>query len=436
MEFYSTNNKALRVSLKEAVQSGLAKDGGLFMPVEIPRLPSPVLNALHTLSFKEIAFEMARLFTDKEVPEHILQSVIEDAFNFDAPLHRLQDDLFVLELFHGPTLAFKDFGARFMARLMAYFSRHEDKEITILAATSGDTGSAVASGFFKQPGIRVVLLYPSGMVSEIQEKQLTTIGGNVTALEVLGNFDDCQRLVKQAFTDPELRRNLTLSSANSINIARLLPQSFYYAYAVRQLSGKAGPIVVSVPSGNLGNLTAGVFAQKMGIPIQKFVSAMNVNDVYLHYLQEGRFNPREVTATLSNAMDVGNPSNFFRLAELFRGDWQAMRQVIHGQSFTDDDTRKAIQLIYEKFDYLMDPHGAVGYLALMKTVEEQRLRGWQKITLETAHPAKFKSVVEACIRKEIPPVQRLQNALEGKKQAVKMSGNFEMFKEFLLEFSD
>ncbi len=432
MEYYSTKNSKLRVSLKEAVLSGLAPDGGLFMPIEIPRLESEILKYLPNMSFREIAFEMARLFLKDDVPETALREIVQDAFDFEAPLHPLSDDLFVLELFHGPTLAFKDFGARFMARLMAYLQRNEDNEIFILVATSGDTGSAVASGFFKVPGFRVILLYPSGMVSEIQEKQLTTIGENVTALEVQGSFDDCQRLVKQAFTDQDLRRKLSMSSANSINIARLIPQSFYYASVWAQLPDHEAPLIVSVPSGNLGNLTAGVLAQRVGIPIDHFVSAMNINDVFWEYLQTGRFSPRLVIPTLSNAMDVGNPSNFFRLLELFGHDHRAMRQAISGMSFSDEATRQAITEIHEKFGYLMDPHGAVGYLALMRAVEKKHWQSAQKITLETAHPSKFKTVVEECTGQKVAVPERLQKALERDKQAVRISAEFEDFKEWLM----
>ena len=433
MQFYSTKNKNLRVPLKQAVLQGLAPDGGLFMPTLIPKLNPRVLQALPGMNFQEIALEMARLFLQDDVPERALRDMVEKAFDFSAPLHRLKEDLFVLELFHGPTLAFKDFGARFMAQLMAWLRRHEDREIFILVATSGDTGSAVAQGFFNVPGFRVVLLYPSGKVSEIQEKQLTTIGGNVTAIEVQGDFDDCQRLVKQAFVDEELRRKRLLSSANSINIARLLPQSFYYAAAWAQLPPSQRPLIVSVPSGNLGNLTAGVLAWRAGIPIGHFVSAMNVNDVFLHYLHQARFQPREVIPTLSNAMDVGNPSNFYRLLELFRHDHQAMRAMISGRRLTDRQTRAAMAEVYRRYAYVMDPHGAVGFAALKQTVQAQGRQGWNQIVLETAHPAKFKTVVEQCIDREVPVPERLQKALNGKKQAECISPSFQEFKQRLLE---
>ncbi len=432
MRFYSTKNPRMRVSLQKAILNGLASDGGLFMPERIPPLPPKIIKILPKMNFQEIAFAMAKLFVEDELPEIRLRELINDAFDFDAPLHPLGDDLFVLELFHGPTLAFKDFGARFMARLMAWLRRNEDKEQFILAATSGDTGSAVASGFFKQPGIRVILLYPSGMVSKIQEKQLTTFGENVTALEVKGSFDDCQRLVKQTFVDAELKNKMPLSSANSINIARLIPQSFYYAYAWSRLPKRNQPLVVSVPSGNLGNLTAGILAQRMGIPIQRFVSAMNVNDVFLEYLQKGRFMPQVVVPTLSNAMDVGNPSNFSRLLELFDKNRNRMLQAITGQRFTDEETQTAITFIKEKYDYFMDPHGAVGFMALMHVVENEALQKWQKITLETAHPAKFKTTVEKCTGQTVPVPERLAQFLSGEKQAIPMSNRFEDFKQWLM----
>ncbi len=432
MQFYSTKNRSLTVSLSQAVLQGLASDGGLFMPVEVPRLSSHVVNAMSRLNFKAIALEMARPYLAEDIPESALQNIIEHAFDFDAPLHPLNERLFVLELFHGPTLAFKDFGARFMARLMAWLRRNASKEVFILVATSGDTGSAVAQGFFNIPGFRVVLLYPSGRVSTIQEMQLTTLGGNVTALEIEGDFDDCQRLVKQAFVDKELQEKRDLSSANSINIARLIPQTFYYAAAWAQLPPSDRPVIVSVPSGNLGNLTAGVLAQRMGIPIRHFVAAMNVNDVFLDYLQKARFHPRPVISTLSNAMDVGNPSNFYRLWELFDHDSRTMRQKISGIRITDQETRAGIASVYEQWGYVLDPHGAVGFLALQRIVQRNNWHAWRQITLETAHAAKFKSVVETCIDHKITIPKRLKNVLEGQKRALRLSNKFEDFKQWLL----
>jgi threonine synthase len=431
MKFYSTKNKSLRVTLKDAVLQGLAVDGGLFVPETLPRLPADVIEALPAMSFREIAFTLAKSFAD-ELPNSALQNIIDEALTFEVPLRRLGENLFVLELFHGPTLAFKDFGARFMARLMGWLRRHETKELVILVATSGDTGSAVASGFFNRPGFRVVLLYPSGMVSEIQEKQLTTIGGNVTAVEVQGTFDDCQRLVKQAFTDAQLRQTLALSSANSINIARLIPQMFYYAAAWAQLNDVTARPVVSVPSGNLGNLTAGLWAQKSGIPIERFVAAMNANDVFFEYLQKGLYMPRKAVPTLSNAMDVGNPSNFFRILDLFDYNYARICDHIYGARFTDDETRQAIAEIWQKHAYLMDPHGAVGYLALDEFQRKESAAGRPAIVLETAHPAKFKEVVEECSGQRVPVPERLQKALAGEKQAVVLSNRFDEFKQWLM----
>lgn len=433
MRFYSTKNHRFIVSLREAVLRGLAPDGGLFMPIDIPVLKKNVLEAMPEMSFAEIAFEMASVFLKDDLSSQQLTAIVEKALNFDVPLHPLTDDLFVLELFHGPTLAFKDFGARFMARLMARFVEEEEKEVTILVATSGDTGSAVASGFLGLRGFRVVLLYPSGMVSEIQEKQLTTIGGNVTALEVDGSFDDCQRLVKNAFVDEELKKAINLSSANSINIARLIPQSFYYAYAWAQLPKKNSSLAVSVPSGNLGNLTAGLFARAMGIPIKRFVAAMNANDVFLEYLRKGTFTPRQVIPTLSNAMDVGNPSNLYRILDLFDGDAERIRKVVYGASFDDQQTREAISMIKKRYDYLMDPHGAVGFLALRQFVEETGAESWQKIVLETAHPAKFRTAVEECTGEKVPIPERLAECLKKEKFSIKISNKYEEFKQWLTE---
>jgi len=434
MRFYSTKNKSLQANLKEAVLRGLAPNGGLFMPLEIPLLPQNFLKNLKGLSFKEAALEMAKPFLRDDFSLFEIEQLIERAFPFSAPLQSLTDNLHVLELFHGPTLAFKDFGAQFMAALTERFTQKQDQELTVLVATSGDTGSAVAHGFYRKQGVRVVLLYPSGMVSEIQEKQLTTLGANVTALEIEGTFDDCQWLVKQAFNDADLRQKLLLTSANSINIARLLPQSFYYAYAVAQLPEMQQPIVISVPSGNLGNLTGGLLAQRMGIPVSRFVSAMNTNDVFMEYLQTGRLRPRIVRPTLSNAMDVGNPSNFYRILDLFDQDHEKIKNAIYGASFTDEETRLAIKQAYEKFSYIFDPHSAVGFLAMEKFRTEMPANKWQGIILETAHPAKFKPIVEQSGVPDVPVPYRLAATLNKEKKAIKFSKSFDDFKEWLLNF--
>ncbi len=431
MKFYSTRDKASRYTLKEAVLLGLAPDGGLFMPEEIPALPPAIIQNLPEMNFKEIAFELAWPFLKADFNRATVEHFMDQAFTFEAPLKPLTNDLFVLELFHGPTLAFKDFGAQFMAQLLEQMVQETGQELTILVATSGDTGSAVARGFFKKKGIQVVLLYPANRVSEIQEKQLTTIGENVTALEIDGTFDDCQRMVKQAFNDPDLREKLHLTSANSINIARLLPQTFYYAAAFAQLPPSNRAVVVSVPSGNLGNLTAGLMAQQMGIPIHQFVSALNVNDVFLHYLKSGRFNPRTAVPTISNAMDVGNPSNFDRILDLFGKNYSKIKQVIWGGRFSDAQTRQAIQWAYQKLAYLFDPHGAVGFLALQKFLKESKVDHWQAIVLATAHPAKFKVVVEQSCGQTIALPARLAETLKKPKRAELLSKHFNVFKEWL-----
>lgn len=433
MKFYSSNDKHNIVSAKEAVMQGIAKDGGLFMPIEIPRLPQEFFIDIENLSFTQIAYKIAKLFFQDEIPSKDLLAIVTDAINFEAPLIRLDEKLNVLELFHGPTLAFKDFGARFMARAISYFNKNNDRNVTILVATSGDTGSAVANGFLNQPGINVILLYPSGMVSKIQEKQLTTLTGNITALEVVGTFDDCQRLVKSAFLDKEITKRHTLSSANSINIARLIPQTFYYFSAYSQLDNKEYPIIISVPSGNLGNLTAGLIAREMGLPVSKFVSALNANDVFLDYLNSGNFEPKTAVATISNAMDVGNPSNFARILALYNKNLRKIKDIIYGASFSDKSTRSAIQEIYSEYGYIMDPHGSIGYLAIKKYLNENRYSNFQGIIFETAHPGKFSAVVneELKINIEMPAV--LKECLEKEKKAIKISNKFEDFKAFILK---
>lgn len=424
MNFYSTNKKGPIIGLKEALLNGLAPDGGLYMPTEIPKLSDEFLQRAQTLSLPEIAFEVGKNFFTPEVPENIWETIAHEALNFEIPLVELDDKFFVCELFHGPTCAFKDVAARVMARLFGHFSQQSDKEMIVLVATSGDTGSAVAHGFFNVPGIRVVILYPSGKVSEIQEKQLTGMGGNVTALEVKGTFDDCQKMVKQAFLDPELAQ-LDLISANSINIGRLLPQTFYYVYLATQLNKRSfavaqDDIIVSVPSGNFGNLTAGLIAKRMGAPITKFIAATNQNDTVLIYLQTGVFAPKPSIATISNAMDVGNPSNFARMLELFEHDVEKMRKEIVGASFSDEQTKKAIAEVKQKYNYLMDPHGAVAYLGLINASDKNQIR----VFLETAHPAKFSDKIE--------PPEQLKKYLAREKHTQLISNEFSNLKECLL----
>lgn len=432
MRLYSTKSPNSYVSLKDAVLKGLPDDNGLYMPEHITRLPPSFLNKLKEHSFQAIGFEICRNLFNGEIPEKDLKSIIDISVNFPAPLIGLDDYTYVLELFHGPTLAFKDFGARFMAQLMSYFNRDNDKELIILVATSGDTGGAVAAGFHKTPGIRIVILYPSGKVSHLQEKQLTTLGDNVTALEVNGSFDDCQALVKAAFLDKDLNQKLRLSSANSINISRLIPQSFYYFEAFKQLPHTKDPVVFSVPSGNFGNLTAGLFAKKMGLPIHQFIAATNINDVVPAYLQTGQYQPRPSTPTLSNAMDVGNPSNFARILDLYSSTWNTINTEIKGYSFTDTQTRDAISSAKHAYDYIFDPHGAIGILALQSYHSQQKAAGRSRgIILETAHPSKFLTDVEQVLGEKIKIPERLAVLKNKNKQSIYMETDFIKFKEWL-----
>jgi len=428
MKYYSTNDKSVRVSLREAVINGLAPDNGLYMPEHIPVLPTSFFEALPEKSFREIGYEVAKNLIGEDIPDSELSKIIDHTIQFEAPLVSV-DNVYALELFHGPTLAFKDFGARFLSGLLGYFARQQSKEITILVATSGDTGSAVANAFFNVPGTRVVVLYPSGKVSEIQEKQFTTLGGNITSLEVAGTFDDCQRLVKAAFVDQQLKSSLFLTSANSINIARLIPQSFYYFYAYAQIKHKEKQVVVSVPSGNFGNLTAGLMAKRMGLPIQKFLAVTNINDVVPEYLTTKVFNPRNSQQTISNAMDVGNPSNFARMLDLYDHDFEKLSKDIYGYYFSDDATRGAMQSVYTTTGYVLDPHGAVGYLGLKEFLENNT--AYTGIFLETAHPAKFNEVVEESIQHPVELPARLHEFMKGEKKSIPISASFTEFKSLL-----
>jgi threonine synthase len=427
MKYYSTNNRSSFTSLKEAVLQGLADDNGLYMPQNIPQLSKGFLDGIHEMDFRSIAFAVATAFTGEDIPQQELQKIIEHTIRFEAPLVEIEGNVSALELFHGPTMAFKDFGARFMSQLLRYFSSQVQNEIVILVATSGDTGSAVANGFLGAPGIRVVVLYPSGKVSDIQEKQFTTLGQNITALEVAGTFDDCQRLVKNAFLDGKLREDYFLTSANSINIARLIPQSFYYFHAYAQRKLRDRPVVFSVPSGNFGNLTAGLLAKRMGLPVKRFVAATNVNDVVPEYLTTGSLNPRPSKHTLSNAMDVGNPSNFARMMDLYGYSLEAIQKDITGYAFTDAQTKEAMKLVSDKYGYILDPHGAIGYLGLKRYIGENptEVNG---IFLETAHPAKFKDAVENAIHQTVALPPTLQRFAKGKKETVLISNRYEEFK--------
>ncbi len=431
MLFTSTGQKIAPVSFREAVLTGLAKDGGLYVPEFIPKLPTSFFDRMPSLSFQDLSYEVAQPFLAGDISDRDIQQIIAESLTFDAPLVPLREGMYALELFHGPTFAFKDFGARFMARVLSHFNRDADCELTILVATSGDTGSAVAHGFYGVDGIRVVLLYPQGKVSLLQEKQMTTLNGNVTALEIQGTFDDCQRLVKTAFQDSELNQKLRLSSANSINIARLIPQTFYYFQAVSRLNDAKTPVVFSVPCGNFGNLTAGIFAKRMGLPVSKFVAATNVNDMVPAFLKSGLFRPRPSIATVSNAMDVGNPSNFSRMLSIYTSV-EKMRDEIWGVRFSDDQTKKGMKNVYEESGYILDPHGAVGYLGLNEYLLQNNLTA-QGIFLETAHPAKFNETVREAIGHEIPIPPALGDCLTKPSKTTVLSSRFEDFKSFLLD---
>lgn len=431
MRCYSTNGMNEVVSFREAAFQGLAKDGGLYMPSEIPTLSEAFWQQCHSMTFTEIAEEIATALLGDEIPPAALRDIVRDAFPFDAPLIKLSPDLYILELFHGPTLAFKDFGARFMARVIAYLRQGVERELTVLVATSGDTGSAVAHGFHNVPATRVVVLYPSGQVSHVQEQQLTTLGGNVSALEVSGTFDDCQRIVKSAFRDPELRSAFDLTSANSINLARLLPQSFYYVAAFAQLNAEQPRAVYSVPSGNFGNLTAGILASRMGMPIARFVAATNVNDVVPEYLRDGLFAPRPSAHTLSSAMDVGDPSNFARLLALYDNDQTHMSTEISGYGYSDAETLTSMRALYDSYGYISDPHTAVGYLGSQRYAQSQEAPN-PAIVLATAHPAKFADICQSALGVDVALPYALQAALDLPKRATRLAPTADALRDFLL----
>ncbi len=431
MRYRSTARQAPLTSLRGAVLRGLAPDGGLYMPVEIARRSPEELEEFRRLPFTEVCFRVVKPFAGPEVPEEVLWEMVSEAINFPVNLISLTPALHILELFHGPTLAFKDFGARFMARLLGYFVRDETRPLTVLVATSGDTGSAVAHGFLGVPGIRVVILYPSKRISEAQEKQFTTLGQNITALEVAGSFDDCQRLVKQAFSDAELNQRAFLTSANSINIGRLLPQMFYHVAAYRQLPVASVPLIVSVPSGNFGNLTAGIFAKRIGLPVARFIASTNANDIVPQYLRTGEFHPRQATSTYSNAMDVGSPNNFPRLLDSCRNRLELLQREIWGHSATDDETLAAMKSIHERFQYIADPHTAVGILG-WEAYRRQHPEPAQGLVLATAHPAKFADVVARAIGAAPPLPERLAAHLRLPKLSLQMSAQYDDFKQFLL----
>jgi threonine synthase len=432
MKYYSTNHNSPDVSLAEAVVKGLAPDRGLYMPERIERLPREFFDNIDKMSFHEIACRVARAFFGEDIPGEDLDAIVCDTLSFPTPVVEVEPGIYSLELFHGPTLAFKDVGARFMARLLQYFIKCGDdrRNVHVLVATSGDTGSAVANGFLDVDGINVHVLYPKGKVSPIQECQFTTLGRNITAIEVDGVFDDCQRLVKSAFLDSELNERLLLTSANSINVARFLPQAFYYfnAYAQLKKAGMTDNLVVCVPSGNFGNITAGLIAHRMGLPIKRFIAANNANDVFFKYLQDGKYEPRASIATIANAMDVGDPSNFARILDLYGNDHARITSLISGTTYSDGLIAKTMEECFKDTGYILDPHGAVGYRALKQSLRP----GETGVFLETAHPAKFKDTVEAHIGCEVEIPSRLADFMKGEKQSVAMTSDFADFRSYLM----
>ncbi|MEZ4792358.1 MAG: threonine synthase [Gelidibacter sp.] len=429
MNYYSLNKKAPNTSFKDAVVRGLAPDKGLYFPESITPLPKSFFDDIDNLSYEEIAFEAIKQFVSPDIPESILKTIIAETLSFDFPVVEINKNVSTLELFHGPTMAFKDVGARFMARCLGHFNKENTKEVTVLVATSGDTGGAVANGFLGVKGVNVVILYPSGKVSDIQEKQLTTLGKNITALEVEGVFDDCQDMVKRAFLDETLTSKMQLTSANSINVARWLPQLFYFFFAYKQLHKTHKNIVFSVPSGNFGNICAGMMAQQLGLPIHHFVAANNANNVVTAYLTTQLYEPKPSIQTISNAMDVGNPSNFIRIQEIYKNDFKALKSNLSSYSFTDYQTREALKELYNDYNYIADPHGAVGYLGCkehLKTNPEAHY-----VFLETAHPTKFLDVVEEVIRENINLPVQIAAVMDKKKKSIEIS-TYDELKSFLL----
>ena len=433
MLYYSTHNRSATVTFKEATIQGQAPDKGLYFPEEIPVLPPAFIKSLKDQSKEEIAFKVIQPYVGDTIPENELRKIVKETVAFDFPLHKLTDDISALELFHGPTLAFKDVGARFMSRCLGHFVRDNKKKVTVLVATSGDTGGAVADGFYNVDGVEVVILYPSGKVSNIQELQLTTLGKNISAIRINGNFDDCQALVKQAFSDTALNKEVFLTSANSINVARWLPQQFYYFFALQQWTHSTPP-VISVPSGNFGNLCAGLVAAFSGLPVQQFIAACNANDTVHKYLISGAYIPKQAIATLSNAMDVGNPSNFSRIMELFRVKETEIEKMVCSYRVSDEETKQVLKTVYDSMGYIMDPHGAVAYLSLKNYLDEQQKKGTPQkgIFLETAHPVKFYDSVEAAVNQPVPLPGHVKNLLDKKKVAVDMDVDYNRLKDFLV----
>lgn len=431
MQYYSLQNHQHRVSFREAVIQGLAPDKGLYFPAEIPKLEKDFIERLEEYDPLYIARKVIQPFVGGDIPDNYLKQIIRDTVTFPFPLREVEENVYALELFHGPTLAFKDVGAKFMAGCLGYFRRGDDKPVTVLVATSGDTGGAVANGFYNVPGVQVVILYPSGKVSELQEKQLTTLGGNISALEINGSFDDCQRMVKTAFLDQELQAHRQLTSANSINVARWLPQMFYYFMAYRKVKQWRKDAVVSVPSGNFGNICAGMMAAAMGLPILHFIASTNVNDTVPRYLKSGTYEPLAPVPTISNAMDVTDPSNFVRILQLFAQNERGLKASLTAYRFTDEETVAAMEEVCSKHQYLMDPHGAVGYLGLKKYMQSHP--GHTGIFLETAHPVKFANTMPEDLQKEIDTPERVMQLFDKQKVSVKMDADYEQMKAWLMQ---
>ena len=430
MQYYSTNSQSPKVDFKQATIKGQAPDKGLYFPEQIPMLPKEFIENITNYSDEEIAYQVIKPYVGDAIPDAELRRIVGETINFDIPLVKVTDTIFSLELYHGPTLAFKDIGARFMSRCLGYFVKDLNKKVTVLVATSGDTGGAVANGFYDVDGVEVVILYPSGKVSSVQEKQLTTLGKNIHALEVSGTFDDCQQMVKQVFTDEALNEKLFLTSANSINVARWLPQQFYYFFAYKQWAQKNNPPVIAVPSGNFGNICAGILAHVSGLPVKHFIAACNANDVVPAFMETEKYEPKKAVATISNAMDVGNPSNFIRILEIFHHQFANLQNVLSSCSITDAATKDTIQKVYQEEGYLLDPHGAVGFLALHQYLQNHPAE--KGIVLETAHPVKFYDVVEPVIGQAVTKPASVQKQLLLEKKSIKITASADLLKAFLL----
>ncbi len=430
MQYYSTNHQSPKVDFKQATINGQAPDKGLYFPEQIPLLSKEFIENIANYSNEEIAYEVIKPYVSDAIPEQELRKIVNETINFNIPLIKVTDAIFSLELYHGPTLAFKDIGARFMSRCLGYFVKNLSKKVTVLVATSGDTGGAVANGFFDVDGVDVVILYPSGKVSSVQEKQLTTLGKNIHALEVAGTFDDCQQMVKQVFTDAALNKKLFLTSANSINVARWLPQQFYYFFAYKQWLLKNNPPVIAVPSGNFGNICAGILAYVSGLPVKHFIAACNANDIVPSFMQTEKYEPKKAIATISNAMDVGNPSNFIRILEIFQHQFIDLKKVLSSYSISDEETKSTLQKVYQTEGYLLDPHGAVGYYALQQYLQNNPTE--KGIVLETAHPVKFYDVVEPVIGEAVPIPVTVQQQLRLEKKSTKIAAEVDLLKQFLL----